>query len=346
MRATRRLLTFVGAGVVVLVVAEGVTRVLSPALPAPEEWGDEATAVKVAQMDALGCADVVFAGNSVARDDFDPDAFASDGGRSAYNAALDAASPAQLERWLPDEVVPRLDPSVVVWAITSPDLNDASPAGQAALRSYDESVGGREDLVGRLQRPLIEHVALARYRETLASPPALWRGIGDRLAGDDADRPSPAGIPDVLGPLGQGLSRRPLEYVPDDPVVTTFARDQLLADFHVGGEQLAAAHDLIADLDARGVDVVLVLPPVTDEFVGLHPQGEESFADYRAAVASLSSDTGAPVIDLTSYGDDSWFADTHHLNARGSDAITRILTTELEAAGLPAGADRCDGSGS
>src|SRR5262245_7245351 len=335
MPATRRILLFVGVAAAVLVLAEGLTRVLAPALPAPDEWGDQSTAVKIAEMDALGCADVVFAGNSVARDDFDPTTMAAAGGPVGYNASLDAASPAQLARWLPDEVVPRLDPNVVVWAITSPDLNDAAPAGLAALRSYDESIGGRNDAVGRLQRPLFEHVDLVRYRETLADLPSLWHAIGQRLEGEDAERPSPEGIPDVIGPLGQGLSRRNLEYVPDDPVVTAFARDQLLAGYHVGGPQLDAAHDLIGDLQHPGVDVVLVMPPVTDEFVGLHPHGEDSFAEYRAAVASLATDTDTPVIDLTDYRDPSWFADTHHLNATGATAISAILTQQLQGTGTP-----------
>jgi hypothetical protein len=287
MRATRRLLTFACAAGAALLLAEGVTRLLAPALAAPDEWGDRATAVKVAQMDELGCADVVFVGNSVARDDFDPSVFSAADGRPAYNAALDAASPRQLGRWLPDLVVPRLDPAVVVWGITSPDLNDSAPAGQAALRSYDESIGGRDDLLGRLQRPLVENLALVRYRSALADPSELWSAVARRVEGEHGGRPSPAGIPGVLGARGEGLSRRSLEYVPDDPVVSAFARDQLLAGFTVGGRQVLAARDLVDDLQDRGVEVVLVLPPVTEEFVALHPGGADSFAEYRATVSSL-----------------------------------------------------------
>ena len=111
----RRLLIFLGAAVAVLLVAEGLARVLAPAMAEPEEWPDAATAVKVAQMDALDCADLVFVGNSMARDAFDPSQWSDVG---AYNAALDAATPEQLARWVPNEVVPRLDPSTVVWAST------------------------------------------------------------------------------------------------------------------------------------------------------------------------------------------------------------------------------------
>ena len=84
--------------VVVLAVAELGARAMRPYLPEALLWSDKSTQVKVAQMDRLarreGCVDLAFVGNSMTRDAVDPRTYtASDPAhRSAYNAALDAAT--------------------------------------------------------------------------------------------------------------------------------------------------------------------------------------------------------------------------------------------------------------
>lgn len=338
----RRLLIFLGAALAVLLVAEGLARALAPAMTEPEEWPDAATAVKVAQMDALECADIVFVGNSMARDAFDPSLWAD---AVAYNAALDAATPEQLARWVPDEVMPRLDPSTVVWALTSPDLNDNAPAGRAAFESYASSIGGRSDVVGQLQQPLFQRLALMKYRETIGDPAAFWGAVDDRISGDDAERTDPAGIPSVLGSDGLGLSRRDLAYTEGNPVVTRFAADQLLADYEISDDQVAAATELIESLQDQGVEVVLVQLPVTEEFVSLHPNGADDWDQYQAALAGIGEETGARLIDLSEGFDESeMFADTHHLNGEGSASVSERLAAELGVEEL-AVASKCPGDG-
>jgi hypothetical protein len=329
MRGPRRILVVAGIAGAVLLVGEVGVRALEPALPEPEIWPDDATTVKVEQMDELDCADVVVVGNSVARDDLRPAVLDDELGVVAYNAALDAASARQVQRWLPDQVLPRLDPAAVVWIVTSPDLNDGAPAGQAAFDSYRSSPGGRDDLLGRLQRPLTEHVALVRNRAALTDPAALGRAVSDRFAGEDAPRVADDGLPGVLGPSGEGVSRQDLTYVEDDPVVAGFVRDQLLAEYEVGDHQLDAAAGAVDDLQHDGVEVVLVIPPVTEEFVALHPDGRDSFDEYRTAVSDLAAEQGVTLLDHSAEGDESWFADTHHLNGRGADEYTRQLAAEL-----------------
>jgi hypothetical protein len=333
MGATRRhLLLFAGAALAVLLAAEGVARVLEPALPEPERWPDATTAVKVAQMDALGCTDLVLVGNSMARDAFDPELVGEATGVDAYNASLDAASPAQLARWLPDEVIPRLDPTTVVWAVSSPDLNDEAPAGRAAFEAYDTSIGGREDVLGRAQDELAQRSVLVAQRDALRDPPTLWTAVGDRLAGDEVPRTDGSGIPGLIGPRGQGLSRRELTYRPDDPVATRIVTDQLLTDFDLGGAQQRHADELVHALTRRGIEVVLVQLPVTEEFIALHPDGADDWDDYRAAMRTLAADTGTRLVDLTDGFDaDGAFADTHHLNAAGSTRVSAHLAAELGA---------------
>jgi lysophospholipase L1-like esterase len=343
MRGPRRLLAVAGVGLAVLVVAEAGVRLLEPALPEPATWPDDATALKVAQMDDLDCADVVFVGNSVARDDLSPERFGEQTGLVAYNAALDAASARQVARWVPDQVVPRLDPDAVVWVVTSPDLSDGAPAGQAAFESYADSPGGRDDLLGRLQRPLVDHVALVRNRAALTDPAVLQQALGDRLGGDDAPRIADDGLPGLIGPAGQGVSRQELTYVPDDPVVTTFVRDQLLDGFAIGDGQLDAAGAVVAGLRDRGIEVVLVMPPVTDEFVELHPGGRTAFDEYRLAMADLADAHDVAVLDYADEGAPSWFADTHHLNGDGASRLTTMLADDLAGLGALPASTRCGG---
>lgn len=325
----------VGALVVTLVVFEVGARLLAPYLPAPADWPDEATRTKVAQMDDRDCADVVFVGNSMARDAFDPTVFTAvdPQGRIAYNASLDAASPAQLGRWVPEEVLDRLDPSTVVVALSSADLNDNAAAGQAALDSYETSTGGRDDLLGAVHRRAAGWSTLVRHRESLRDLEVVVDSMAAAASADEADRPSVDGIDGVISPDGQGLSRRELEYV-GQPAVRRFVADQLLNDYSLGPAQVAAAGDLLSDLDRAGVEVVLVALPVTDDYIALHPNGRTDYDEYLAAMARLAESAEIPFHDLA--GSTNSFADTHHVNGVGSQHVT-----EATAALAIPGEGRC-----
>ncbi len=173
------------AAMVLLVLALGEigARAISPYLPEALLWSDNSTQVKVAQMDRLaareGCVDIAFVGNSMTRDAVDPRTYtASDPQhRSAYNAALDAATPALLKRWTLEQVEPRLEPATVVLGLSSFDLNDNARIAASALDSYTTAPLSRSDLFGRLQAPLLEHSALFEYRNELRDPTELWAGI-------------------------------------------------------------------------------------------------------------------------------------------------------------------------
>lgn len=323
----RRIVLVVGTALVVLVLAEAGARALSPYFPAPPLYTDDTTEVKVAQLDALDCADVVFAGNSMTRDGMDPNEFtaADDQARSAYNAALDAATPALLERWVLDEVDPRVHPDGVVLGLSSFDLNDEAAIGRSALSAYDAAPLTRDDLFGRLQAPLIEHVDLVRYRDSLRDPEELWHAVGRWRDGDEEPRLDAAGIEGILGAQGQGLSRRDLRYEPS-PLTERFAANELLNDFHLGGSQAEAARDLVEGLVDRGVDTTVVAMPVTQDYIDLHPGGEEQFRAFLDLAEQIAVESGAGFLDLHDAApSDRWFADTHHLNGVGARHLSRAL---------------------
>jgi DltD protein len=323
----RRLAIGAAALVVVLVLSELGARALGPYLPEPPLWTDDTTTVKVAQLDALDCADLVFAGNSMARDGLDPVAFeaADPEERRTYNAALDAATPALQERWVLDEVDPRVTPDGVVLGVSSFDLNDSAAIGRTALGAYDAAPLSRDDLLGRLQAPFIRSSALVRYRNEIRDPEILWDGLGAWRDGERQPRLGGEGLGGLLGPEGQGLSRRELTYEPS-PLTERFAQNELLNDFHLGGDQTEAAEDLLTGLADRDVDTAIVVLPVTDDYVDLHPGGAAQYEEFLALVERLASENGAEFIDLHDLApDDSWFADTHHLNATGAEALSTAL---------------------
>jgi hypothetical protein len=335
----KRAVVVLGVVVAVLVVAEVGTRALSPYLPEPTLYTDDTTTVKVAQMDELDCVDVVFAGNSMTRDGLDPEVFAEAGAGdpAVYNAALDAATPALLNRWVLDEVDPRINPEAVVLGLSSFDLNDEASIGQTALDAYDAAPLTRNDLSGRLQKPFLRTFDLFAYRNDLRDPEALWDGVSRWRDGEQEPRLGPEGIEGLLGPDGQGLSRRDLQYTPS-PVTDRFVTTELLNDFRLGGAQTEATRELLAGLDDRGVDTTVVVLPVTEDYVDRHPGGEAQFEEFLELSRQLADDTGATFIDLHDLApDDSWFADTHHLNATGSEGLSRELAERL-GADVPNGA--------
>ena len=336
------------AAVVVLVLAELAARAVAPDMPPTDRWGDEARAVKAAQLDALaasGCVDVVVAGDSMARDGLVPATItaADPRARSVYNASLDAAGPELVRRWLLDVVVPRVHPATVVLAVSSIDLNERGPAVTAALATYRSAPATRQDLLGRLDRWVGDRSALVANRAGLRDPGAVLDAVGrddgpDEGVATDADgRPV---LPGVIGADGEGLSRRDLTYAGPGPA-TTFTRTQLLADYHPGEDPAGRVADAVAALQSAGIEVVLVVLPVTADFADLHPEGSADLAAARAAVAEAATRTGAPLVDL---GDERWpddrFADTHHLNASGAAHLSEALPGLARAAGAELGACR------
>lgn len=339
----RRWPVIAGVALVILVVAELATRVLAPYLPEPLLYGDEATQVKVEQMDRIGpsCTDVVVAGNSMGRDAFDPELFTSNDPqhRSAYNASLDAASPELLRRWMNDQVLPRLHPSTVVLTVASLDFNANGNATRSAIAAYDDAELTHPGVLGRLQARAIDSSSLVRYRRSLRDPSTVWDALTRARDGAPATRLSADGIAGVLGSLGQGVSRRPLHYQ-GDPGTKAFTRDQLLGGYSLDPTQIDATRALVTDLQNQGVKVELVVLPVTADYIALHPNGQRDFDTFLTAVRGIAGDTHAPFVDLHEQGDRTAFADTHHLNETGADSFSTGLPKQLADAGISS-ARRC-----
>lgn len=335
-RLGRAVCTAALATLAVLALAELGSSTLSRYLPEPKLWGDDATAVKIAQMDLRSnrCTDVVVAGNSMARDAFLPKTFeASDPEhRMAYNASLDAASPPMLRRWLTEEVLPRLHPTTVVLALASLDVNGNSRAGRAAHEKYDDAPLSRPGRAGRLEAATVRRSSLLRHRSELRQPQVLWEALARASRGEGIPSATDSG---VLGPDGEGRSRQALRYN-GNPASGAFLSDQLLNDFEIDGALIDAEADLVDELESQGISVVLVVLPVTANYRDSHPGGQSQFEAFLVGARRMAAEHDAPLIELQDGADLGRFADTHHLNREGAEALSRTLPALLRDNGIPA----------
>lgn len=325
--------------VALVLATEGVVRWLEPAMPRPLGWPDAATATKVEQLEvraARGCTDVVFVGNSMTRDDLVPSVFedADPAGRSAYNAALDAASPELLRRWVRDEVLPRASPATVVVGVASFDLNDAARLPAAALRAHEDAPFTASGLIGAVEEAFTRAFALVRNRPTLRDPEALADSVADRFAGRDAPRPSAEGIPGVIAADGHGLSRRDLAFT-GAPDTVTRLREEFLEPFVLGGEQAGALRALVGEISDAGARAVILRLPVTDAYVAAHPDGRDDVRAFEDLLRTALDGTDAVLVDAPALPRRS-FADTHHLAGEGADRLSATLPSLLTDAGVAA----------
>lgn len=334
-RRPRRPVAFLVAAFLV-VLAEASVRWLAPSLPAPPVWPDRTTATKAAQLDRIsgsGCVDVVFAGNSMTRDGLVPSVFedADRDRRRAYNAALDAASPALLDRWLGEHVLPATRPATVVIGLASFDLNSEASTPAAALRAYEDAPFTATGAAASVEEWFTRRSALVRHRDALRQPDAVAGAVADRVRGVRADRADADGIDGILAADGHGLSRRQLRYAGEPAAIERLQR-QFLEPFRIDGRQSAALSALIATIRNAGATPVVLLLPVTSDFVDAHPDGARDVARFRAAVDAAVGDAAA-VIETTV--PPTGFADTHHLNGDGADLLSRRLPALLDRAGVP-----------
>jgi hypothetical protein len=310
---------------VVLLVAELTVRSLTGVLPPPSGWPTDEFPLKddrTAELADEGGTGVVIVGSSVADVSVDPTALHHP--RGAYNAGLVGATSWVVDVWTRLLVVPRLDPDVVIVAVSSRDLNDNSGGAEESDETFRRSAGGRwllgtESTADRVERWFTERSALLRYREVLRRPVEALAGY------DPPDRDAAA-----ITELGLETHLLDTDYRLDD-FVDTFFRTQTLRDFALGGDQEAAFRRLVTSLAAGDRRVVVLDVPVTADYVALHPRGADDMADYRAAVDAVVTETGAELVRPGVWAS-AFFSDPLHLNGAGVERLGPLLA-EVVATG-------------
>jgi hypothetical protein len=221
-------------------------------------------------------------------------------------------------------VLPELRPRLIVVGLSSRELNGNGRNQADELESFASSpaierltdTGGWS---GRIERALEDASALVRYRTILREP---LRAFDDRLA---PPRPE-----QMLHPFGVLQALRVFEGAEYriTPEFRTRMVRQVFNDFAIGPAELEALDELFHIAEQAGVEVAVVLLPITSDAVAMHPSGAEDVARFEAAVEEVTD--GHQLIDLrASFVDTALFADPLHLNSGGRVEFSRALADAL-----------------
>ncbi len=313
----------VAVGLVVgLLVAEAVARIAMSASDATEiEWYDAATQLKVEQIDALGGADVVIVGTSMAWQDLDPAVLSGVGVDGViYNAGLAGAIPTVTGPWLVDEVLPRLEPTTVVWGLSPLDFT--ASYGAEAEAAYDGAVATAPGWLGDLDRSSSQLSVLVRHRRLLRDPARLLASANDEGTLALAEAAS------TLGPQGQRL-----DFTIDTAPRTGDVNRARMATPGVDSADLAALVAAVEALQADGVTVVFVELPVPPRFVAAIDDGERRLDEFRRLLAATADELDVallgPADDLDDPLVDDDFVDFTHLDAAAIARFSRSTARQL-----------------
>ena len=342
-------------------LAELAVRRAAPRVCDLLQWRDWECQQKVAAIDALaarGGASIVMIGSSPTNAAFDSHRFTQMNRleRPAFNAALNAASLRTLELWARDVVLPRLRPDVLILGLNSSELSDHNLVGERGYRQFVESRGWRalhpEASIGRRWLLWAEDRSfLVRYRHFFREPGGwgMRAPLRVRLARSMRDpkrlfRKSRGRQVEVtpLGMLHALSVFRGVPYGHTERVLGTWKR--IVVDYEVGGHELAALARLADATRDAGVSFVMVLMPVTQDWIDIHPHGREDFDRFRRVLDTFARDHGVPLIDLMpTIPSRDGYADAVHRNDEGRRAFTEMLSSHAGSY-MPARArSRADG---
>ncbi len=311
--------------IAVLVAVEATLHVAGARIGDPQFWYSPRAQQAAAAMERLHeaelAADLVLVGSSMVefgfRSELLEDALPTV--TRVGNVGIPKGYTTVTRRWALEEVVPRLDPTRVVWGLTSLDFNAGRPT--PALPQYEEARAGAPGFFGWLDRGMWSVSMISRYRDLLRGPLALL---------DLLEQPAPE--PPEL-PLEDLLS--PIEWPDVSQTDAAFRalRGSLLHEFSIGEQHVADFRYTVAALQEALIEVVLVLPPVSAEFVAAHPEGEETFAEFRTWIRSEAEDLGVPIFDYSLAMPEERFLDYNHIDRTGATLLTEMLIADLSNLG-------------
>jgi hypothetical protein len=314
------------SAVAVLLLAEATARLLAPKLPVePGKWPRPELAAKYDQMRQYAEKgegfDLVFVGSSMTMNGIDPVIFSERAGLRAYNAAFAAGSPRTVALWTLDIVEPLLSPDILVYGISARDFNDNGKVQRDIYKGFTSSPGYRQVAAGVEQRAegLLEHFSVfMRYRRYFRSPGKVLRDLTEEK------RP---GKDPKYGSISQFGRREPKPG--PYKIRKHWKRNQIsrvLNDFSMGADELTALSELHADLERRGVQMVLLSMPMSADYGPLLPHGERDLVEYRRMISEFTDAREIPIIDAENAATGFWaFRDPVHLDIGGRRALTEEL---------------------
>lgn len=234
-----------------------------------------------------------------------------------------------------------LHPKQVAIGVSHLDLLDESPRLNEVIDNWNAGRANKDGLLAEVDRRVSESVALIDRRQSLRDP-AEWIRAGFRwLGGTDAAMP---GTSATLTDAGLEKIWADLEYHGTEEVFE-FTREEVVPTYSVGDTQSDALRRMLEGLKEREIEVVLVMMPLTQDLVDLHPRGQEDVDEGVQALEDLAADVG---VDILRYDSGPWpdelFADPLHLNGKGTDLFSRLVAADVQGdvdVVLPGG-DRTD----
>ena len=316
----------IGSFIGTLIAAEIVARLLLPALPVDTHtWPRAEIGQKLEQIEAIEQrgqgTDVLFAGSSLTAAGVNPQAFTRATGLSSYNAAFAGPSMRTVARWVLDIVEPKLSPDVVVVGVASRDVNDNAAKNLGMFENFIRSPGYKQEtasFASRVEGWLEDASTFMRYRRLFREPATLLDQSSEKLKQQR--------IRKEIGARGLRL---------DDPRNYFFSakmasrlHDNVLAEFSVGGGEARALQEMSRELQARGVEMILLNMPVTSDYVASHVDPEADVAQFHALLTEFARKSEVILVNAEdAFADSTPFRDLMHLDVEGRDALTDALAS-------------------
>lgn len=316
-----RVLIALGVFLVGLLALEGAARVVVVvADPADVVWYDASTQLRVEMLDDIDSVDMVFAGTSSAWQGLVPEVFVEHGTtKSAFNVGLAGGVPAVTAPWLRDEVVPRADPDVVVWGLSSLDFSSAY--GDTNEEAYDDAFETRAGVLAGLDRTVSGVSELVRSRRVLRDPSMLWGQAQDEVQADLREAAK------ITGPDGERLDFT--VDVSDERAAIMRAR---VRDYAIDRDDVAEVRETVETLQAQGRTVVFVDVPFPDRFVQLHPNGAADIEAASATIDTIADEYDITVLRSTETFTDSDWVDFSHLDDDAARRFSADIARQLASA--------------
>lgn len=352
-RRGRVLLAWSAGLLSIILLAEGITRVIENRLPEPADWFSPASARLVREMDQLEeqnlRSSVTIVGSSMPGRDLVPSAVARGLADTITPSALDPSRETEaqtadpliknlsvggggqttvVERWLLEEVVPRIHPQRIIWGVSSLDFNAARR--KSTIERYNKARQTRVGALADADELMASFSALAKNRAALRDPYDMLKVVtGADLSTRLPDRPQPRAASFDLGykPLPPAkLKKMQLREI-------AYARDVQLRGYSLGRDELVAFRRTLKRLKALNTEAAVVLMPVTQDYIDAHPHGARDFNAWRTRVTAVAESEGVAVLDRTRSMPDAAFRDAEHLLVASARDFSLEVATELKRQG-------------
>ncbi len=331
-KGPRQIIGWLAGFLVVVLGSEFAVRAAAPHLSDPHNYFSDVATEAVHSMDTLRAhgirSDLTFVGTSMVRRDVDADTMEAKipDIHWAHNVGLPGAQSTVVERWLLQEVIPRLHPKRVVWGISSLDFNSGRP--DHPIDQYNTARATEPGFFGDLDR-IMWNSDISQYRDQLRDPYTLYTDARGRATHLVDHRPLKE-----LATYKVGFPNHPSAARLKKTRATHFTRTRQLRNYKVGTDELAAYTTVLDSLRRQHIEVAIVIMPVPKLYLKAHPHGRADYDHWKSVVVAAAAKRHVPVVDMWDSMPDSSFRDTEHLDAAPAHVFSRMLADRLLGIGF------------